>query len=75
MSTDYQIRRLIQNVAVQQGHVDEVEEDLLPEALGWTLSRHVVDLTVAEVHPTHVLGVRQGSILSKISGNPDGLPR
>ena len=36
-------------------HVDEVEEDLLPEALGWTLSRHVVDLTVAEVHPTHVL--------------------
>ena len=49
---------LIQNVAVQQGHVDEVEEDLLPEALGWTLSRHVVDLTVAEVHPTHVHGVR-----------------
>ena len=42
----------VQDVAVQQGHVDEVEEDLLPEALGWTLSRHVVDLTVVEVHPT-----------------------
>ena len=49
---------LIQNVAAQQGRVDKVEEDLLPEALGWTLRRHVVDLTVAEVHPTHVLVVR-----------------
>ena len=30
---------LVQDVAVQQGRVNQVEEDLLPEALGWTQTR------------------------------------
>ena len=65
---------LVQLLAVEQGCVDQVEEQFFQISLGGALERNVVHFPITDVHASHVLVVHEETLFVFCLSTPAGVP-